>query len=195
MTAPSLEGKCLPAVHQRISSDFPPAPLFFGGAIAIFIVVATLAGIHDGRNTRYSQAVLIPDVAPSVADGPGGRAAEVRSGPLAMMVTEVTATASAGDSQLSQAAPGRHLVVGVRVVNDGADAERFEPAIQQLVAGDQVLGADQDASQPLLGADLGPGESVVASIMFDVPDGVEPSAILLRDSPTATGAQVSLSQD
>lgn len=119
----------------------------------------------------------------------------MRSGPLAMTVTEVTATATAGDSQLSQAASGRHLVVGVRVVNDGADAERFEPAIQQLVAGDQMLGADPNASQPLLGADLGPGDSVVASIAFDVPDGAEPSAILLRDSPTATGTQVSLPQE
>ncbi|MBA0045971.1 DUF4352 domain-containing protein [Mycobacteroides sp. LB1] len=192
MTQPSLEGQNGVAARHHLSSNFPAAPMIFGGVIAIFLVIATLAGIEDGRNPRYPRSALVPDVAPVEPEGRADLGREARSGQLAIAVTEVTVSDALGDPRLPQTVQVGHVLVGVRVVNDGADGERFEPAMQQLVVGDQTFGADREASLPLLGADLGPGDSVVASIAFDVPAGAEPSAIILRDSLTDTGTQVSL---
>ncbi|MUM19812.1 hypothetical protein BI330_23595 [Mycobacterium sp. CBMA 623] len=175
------------------AGNFPAAPMIFGGVIATCIVVATLVGIEDGRNFSGSRSTLVHEVASVTPDG-GVLRREVRVGQLAVAVTDVTASPVTGDPALPQAVQGGHVLVGVRVVNDGDTPQRFEPAIQQLVAGDQTFGADQTASQPLLGADLGPGDSVVASIAFDIPAGAEPSAIILRDSLTTPGTQVSVAE-
>ncbi|WP_078327903.1 DUF4352 domain-containing protein [Mycobacteroides salmoniphilum] len=193
MTRPSLEGENGAAGLYLVSGNFPVAPMLFGVVIATFIVVATLVGIEDGRNFSASGSPLVHEVA-SVAPEGGGPGREARAGQLALAVTEVTASPAAGDPGLAQNDEGGHVLVGVRVINDGDVPHRFEPAIQQLVAGDQTFGADQAASQPVLGADLGPGDSIVASIAFDIPAGAEPSAIILRDSVTAPGTQMSLAE-
>ncbi|WP_078323343.1 DUF4352 domain-containing protein [Mycobacteroides salmoniphilum] len=193
MTRPSLEGENRAAALYLGSGNFPVAPMLFGGVIATFIVVATLVGIEDGRNFNASGSSLVHQVASVTPDG-GGPGREARAGQLALAVTDVTASPAAGDPGLAQNDTGGRVLVGVRVINDGDIPQRFEPAIQQLVAGDQTFGADQTASQPVLGADLGPGDSVVASLAFDIPAGAEPSAIILRDSVTAPGTQVSLAE-
>ncbi|MFA4080626.1 DUF4352 domain-containing protein [Mycobacteroides salmoniphilum] len=196
MTRPSLEGENGAAALYLGSGNFPVAPMLFGGVIATFIVVATLVGIEDGRNFSASGSTLVHDVASVTPGGgrDGGPGREARAGQLALAVTDVTASPAAGDPGLAQNDAGGRVLVGVRVINDGDVPQRFEPAIQQLVAGDQTFGADQTASQPVLGADLGPGDSIVASLAFDIPAGAEPSAIILRDSVTAPGAQVSLAE-
>ncbi|WP_078314502.1 DUF4352 domain-containing protein [Mycobacterium sp. D16Q16] len=190
MTQPSLEGETGTALYYG-SGNFPAAPMMFGGVIATFIVVATLVGIEDGRNFSASRPTLVQEVASVTPEGEGpGR--QAHAGQLALAVTDVTASPVAGDLSLTQTEQSGHVLVGVRVINDGDAPQRFEPAIQQLVVGDQTFGANPTVSQPVLGADLGPGESIVASIAFDVPEGAEPSAIILRDSVTAAGTQVSL---
>lgn len=193
MTQPSLEGENGAAALYLGSGNFPLAPMMFGGVIATFIVVATLVGIEDGRNVNTSRSTLIHEVASVTPEGgvPGRGA---RAGQLALAVTDVTSSRAAGDPGLAQAGEGDHVLVAVRVSNDGDVPQRFEPAIQQLVAGDQTFGADQTASQPVLGADLGPGESIDASLAFDVPAGAEPSTIILRDAVTSPGTQVSLAE-
>lgn len=190
MIQPSLEGEAGLAQFYR-GGDFPAVPMLFGGVITIFIVVATLMGLDDGRNISIPRSMPVGEVA-SVMPEAADLGHEGRSGQLAIAVTDVTTYLVAGDPGLPQTAQGGHVLVGVRVINDGADRQRFEPAIQQLVAGDQTVGADQSASQPALGADIDPGDSIVASIAFGVPEGVEPSAIILRDSPAASGIQLSL---
>lgn len=191
MTRPSLEGENGVAALYHGSGNFPAAPMMFGGVIATFIVVATLVGIEDGRNFSASRSPLVHDVASVTpeGDGPGRQA---RAGQLALAVTGVTASPAAGDLALPQTEESGHVLVGVRVINDGDAPQRFEPAIQQLVVGDQTFGANPTVSQPVLGADLGPGDSIVASIAFDIPAGADPSAIILRDSATAPGTQMSL---
>ncbi|MGH3955141.1 MAG: DUF4352 domain-containing protein [Mycobacterium sp.] len=193
MTQPSLEGEAGVAVLYRGSGNFPAAPMMFGGVIAAFIVVATLVGIQDGRNFNTSRSALVHEVASVTPEG-GGPGREARAGQLALAVTDVTAYLVSGDPELPQYEQGGHVLVGVRVINDGDAPQRFEPAIQQLVVGDQTFGADQTASQPVLGADLGPGDSIVASLAFDIPAGAEPSAIILRDAVTSPGTQVSLAE-
>ncbi len=193
MTQPSLESeKSLTAVY-RGGGDFPAVPMMFGAVIAAFIVVATMVGIKDGRNFSASRSASAHEVASVTPEGADlGR--EVRAGQLALVVTDVTAPSATGDPRLPQATQGDRVLVGVRVINEGEAPQRFEPAIQQLIVGDESFGADQTFSQPMLGADLGPGDSLVASIAFDIPAGAEPSAIILRDSLTTPGAQVSLAE-
>ncbi|AMW21546.1 DUF4352 domain-containing protein [Mycobacteroides chelonae] len=190
MTQPSLEGQGGIAHFSR-GGDFPAAPMLFGGVIATFIVVATLLGLDDGRNISIPRSMPVSEVA-SVTPEAADLGHQGRSGQLAIAVTDVTAYLVAGDPGLPENAQGGHVLVGVRVINDGTDRQRFEPAIQQLVAGDQTVDADQNASQPVLGADIDPGNSIVASIAFNLPEGAEPSAIILRDSPAAPGTQLSL---
>lgn len=193
MTQSSLRAENGSAAHLRSSGNFPAAPMIFGGVIATLVVVATLLGIKDDRNFSQRRATLASGVAPVAPEG-GVLAHEARSGQLAIAVTGVTAAGVVGDPLQPEPAQGGHVLVGVRVINDGDDEQRFEPAIQQLIVGDQTIDADQEASVPVLGADLGPGDSVVASIAFDVPAGAEPSAIVLRDSATAPGTQLSLAE-
>ncbi len=191
MTQHSLESEKRLAPAYCGGGDFPAVPMMFGAVIAAFIVVATMVGIRDGRNFSASRSAPVHEVA-SVAPGGADLGHEVRAGQLALVVTDITAPWETGDPRLPQATQGDRVLVGVRVINEGEAPQRFEPAIQQLIVGDESFGADQMSSQPMLGADLGPGDSVVASIAFDIPAGAEPSAIILRDSLTTPGAQVSL---
>ncbi len=192
MTQHSLEGEAGIAHFSR-GGDFPAVPMMFGGVIAIFIVVATLLGLDDSRNIGTLRSMPVSEVA-SVTPEAADLGHQGRSGQLAIAVTDVTAYLVAGDPGLPQTTQGGHVLVGVRVINDGDAPQRFEPAIQQLVVGDQTFGADQTASEPVLGADLGPGDSIVASLAFDIPAGAEPSAIVLRDTVTSPGTQVSLAE-
>lgn len=144
----------------------------------------------------------------SQGNGPGatGQAAaarigtEVRDGDFAFVVTKVeTGIHQLGSGAWSTKAQGEFILVRVTVTNIGKESAMFSGSSQKLFdeAGREFEADSGSAAMYIPDSEsflnkINPGNSVKATVVFDVPTGLKPAAIELHDSPFSGGATVSL---
>lgn len=141
------------------------------------------------------------DAAAEPADAPAeaGIGDPVRDGKFEFTVTEVeTGVAEVGDEFLSEEAQGQFVLVHMTVSNIGDEAQMLHGDNQTLLDTEgREHSANTSAAIYLDGAetflnDINPGNSVDATVVFDIPADAEPAAIELHDSMFSGGVTVSL---
>jgi hypothetical protein len=107
--------------------------------------------------------------------------------------------ASVGQGLGRQTASGQFCLLGIEVVNAGAEGRSFEAGHQYLLdaAGRRhsVNGAATwayDGSARLINRQLNPGQRIEGTLVYDVAEGVEPVQAELHDSPFSGGVKVDL---
>ena len=137
-------------------------------------------------------------VAFSVADrAHGAESVDARTGDLAFVVHRVETTDVIADPEYptdNVSADGRFVVVKLTVINTSDDREVFHAAFSTLSDGAAQYEVEPAAWHYVGNADraLGPRESIEAALVFDVPRGADPRAIVLRTEPASTGVSVPL---
>jgi hypothetical protein len=135
--------------------------------------------------------------APAELPGVGDTTAD---GTFEFTVTQVElGVARVGDDMFGQDAQGQFVLVHMRVVNIGDDAQYFDGSSQTLVdTQDRRHSADTGAAIYLGDANsflnqINPGNQVEGVVVFDVPADAQLASIELHDSPFSGGVTVSLS--
>jgi hypothetical protein len=136
------------------------------------------------------------DPAPALVAGIGD---QVQDGAFAFTVTEVETRESLGSGVLTSDAEGSYVLVHVTVTNIGTEAATFSDSNQTLLDADRrEYSADSGTAVMYLpGSEaflnqINPGNSVDGVLVFDVPEGLAPAAIELRESMFSDGTMVSL---
>ena len=150
------------------------------------------------RTTQDAPDSVKPAQKPADAAGPGvGDPA--RDGKFEFVVQTVTCgKASVGSGFLVQEAQGTFCLIKVQVKNIGDEARTFTGANQKAFAGKveysndtgAELAANEQAATFL--EEINPGNSVAATLVFDVPKGTKLTAIELHDSAFSGGVTVTL---
>lgn len=125
---------------------------------------------------------------------------EVQDGTFSFVVNDTEAGVSeVGGDFLSEEAQGEFIIVDVTVENTGDSAEYFSDSGQQLVDDEgKEYDADSEAgiyiedNESLL-EKINPGNKIDVKLVFDVPEGVEPTTLVLSESVLSDGVEVSLS--
>lgn len=191
-------------------------------ALLVIVVVIVLAAALGGGGEEdapagtpvtdepaVEDAGADDDAAPEDADGAAAEPADapaeagigdpVRDGRFEFTVTEVeTGVAEVGDEFLSEEAQGQFVLVHMTVSNIGDEAQMLHGDNQTLLDTEgREHSANTSAAIYLDGAetflnDINPGNSVDATVVFDIPADAEPAAIELHDSMFSGGVTVSL---
>ena len=134
--------------------------------------------------------------APTPAAGIGD---QVQDGAFAFTVTEVETRESLGSGYLTSEAEGSYVLVHVTVTNVGTEAAMFSDSNQTLLDAERrEYSADSGtAAMYLPGSEaflnqINPGNKVDGVLVFDVPEGLAPAGIELRESMFSDGATVGL---
>jgi uncharacterized protein DUF4352 len=124
---------------------------------------------------------------------------QVQDGSFAFTVTKLETRESLGSGFLTSEAEGSYVLVHVTVTNVGTEAATFSDSNQTLLDADRrEYSADSGTAVMYLpGSEaflnqINPGNSVDGVLVFDVPEGLAPAAIELRESLFSDGATVSL---
>jgi hypothetical protein len=137
------------------------------------------------------------DIAPTASAGIGDT---VQDGSFTFTVTDVkTGVQALGESFLRTEAQGSYVLVDVTVTNVGTEAATFLGGNQTLLDA-QGREFEADSSAALMNVpdsesfftEINPGNSVDGVLVFDVPEGLSPTAIQLHESMFSGGALVSL---
>ncbi|KQU03883.1 hypothetical protein ASG56_10600 [Rhodococcus sp. Leaf7] len=171
------------------------------GAIVVIAVGVNLAsGGQDSSTsgtTSSSQAATEGSSAPAEESAPGIGAA-ARDGKFEFTVQNVErGVASVGDQYTSQTPQGEYVLVTLNVANIGNEQQLFDTSSQKLLDGQgREYSTDTLATvtnDPNLGfSQINPGNSLVATLVYDVPAGTAPSEIELHDSLFSGGVTVSV---
>ncbi|MGA9490014.1 MAG: DUF4352 domain-containing protein [Mycobacterium sp.] len=114
---------------------------------------------------------------------------EVIDGKFAFIVTEVSTSPMFGGTR----ARGVWSIVSIAVRNVGTAPQVFEMAAQSLKESDG-RGHSATLMEPPSVNSIDPGLQVSVRLAFDVPPGVRPTRIVLRESASSPGARVSLAR-
>ena len=114
---------------------------------------------------------------------------EVVDGKFAFIVNEVSSSPTFGDTH----ARGVWLILSMAVRNIGTEPRLFEMAAQSLKESDG-RGHSAALMEPTSVNKIDPGLQMSVRLAFDVPPGVRPTRILLRESASTPGARVDLAQ-
>lgn len=105
-----------------------------------------------------------------------------------------------GSELLGEEAQGQYCKISVSVENTGNQAEYFS-ADSQVVYDDQGREFEADTGAMIyldegddvwLGDDINPGNAIEAGLLFDLPEGVEPATIALKEGIFGSPVEVSL---
>jgi Domain of unknown function (DUF4352) len=136
----------------------------------------------------------------AVSAGDGAAAAhrgEARAGNFAYVVHRVETTDVIADPEFPEhnvTAAGQFVVVKLTATNVSGHRQTLRTAYDTVFDGNTEYGVD-DAAWRYVGAarvDVGPGKSIDAAVVFDVPKGVDLDAIVLRDGRFAESVAVAL---
>jgi len=123
----------------------------------------------------------------------------VRDGKFEFTVTSVKdGVASVGDDVLGQEAQGQFVLVRVTVKNIGDKAQLFDGSSQTAFDADgREFSSDSEAAIYVKGSEsflneINPGNSVKATVVFDVPKGAKLTKVELHDSMFSGGVDVAL---
>jgi hypothetical protein len=122
---------------------------------------------------------------------------EAQAGSFAYVVHRVETTDVIADPEYPEhniTAAGQFVVVKLTATNVSRGRQTFRTAFDTLSDGSTEYQVD-DAAWRYVGAatkDVDPGKSIEAAVVFDVPKGVDPDVIVLRDRRFAEGVAVAL---
>jgi hypothetical protein len=191
----------------------PPAPpkkkrgrtlLIIAGVVVALGVVSRLGSGDATAPTTVTTADSSTGTVADARNAAGGQQAgigtEVRDGDFSFTVTGVEpGVQTLGKGAWSTQAQGEFVLVRVTVTNVGSESTMFSGANQKLLD-DQGRTFDADSggaamyvpdSESFLNR-INPGNSVKATVVFDVPAGLKPTAVELHDSMFSSGSTVSL---
>ena len=114
---------------------------------------------------------------------------EVVDGKFAFIVNDI----SSSPTFAYTSARGVWLIVSMAIRNIGTEPRIFEMAAQSLKESDG-RGHSAALMEPQSVNKIDPGLQVSVRLAFDVPPGVRPTRILLRESADTPGARVNLAQ-
>ena len=114
---------------------------------------------------------------------------EVIDGKFAFIATDISSSPTFD----SKSARGVWWILSMAVRNVGTEPRFFEMAAQSLMDGDG-RGHSATLMEPPLANKIDPGLQVSVRLAFDVPPGVRPQQIVLRESASSPGAPVKLVQ-
>jgi eukaryotic-like serine/threonine-protein kinase len=185
----------------------PPRPRRRRGIVTLPGWTAPPRRRRWGRRLVVAAAVLVLlAVANAVGDagrradrGPAGLGDPVRDGQFQFVVRSVACGArSVGQGFVRRAALGQFCLVALGVENTGAEGRTFGGGQQYLFDNsgrrhdpDLVATASQGGGQ-LLSTHLNPGQRLAGTLVYDVPDPVEPVRVELHDGALSRGASVIL---
>ena len=144
-------------------------------------------------------ANAVGDAARRADPGPAGVGDPVRDGQFQFVVRSVDCGArSVGQGFGRQQALGQFCLVALQAENTGAEGRTFAGGQQYLFdrAGkrhDPDLAATaRHGGGRLLSTHLNPGQRLAGTLLYDVPERVEPARVELHDAPFSGGASVML---
>src|SRR5262249_53315686 len=102
-----------------------------------------------------------------------------------------------GQGLLGRDAQGQFCIVSLSVSNIGRQARDFAAGNQKLAFNGRLYSAEiwgtvVGGSPALLSSLVNPGNRIAGSLVFDVPEDVRPTEIILHDSPFSGGVRVAL---
>ncbi|MGU3435073.1 DUF4352 domain-containing protein [Actinomycetes bacterium M1A6_2h] len=172
------------------------------GVLIILVVVFNLAtgGKDPSPDTSAVQTSSAADAPAASAPAPAepGIGASVRDGKFEFVVQNIQpGVMSVGGEYTSQTPQGEYILVTLSVANIGDRQQLFDITSQKLLdaagrqfSADTVATITNDPNISL--TQINPGNSVVATLVFDVPAGTSPAEIELHDSLFSGGATISL---
>jgi hypothetical protein len=156
----------------------------------------TLGRMSFGRPGRFAPLLFVPVVVFLAScglfhttSGSAGIGREVVDGKFAFIVTDISSSPTFG----STSARGVWWIVSMAVRNVGTEPRFFEMAAQSLTDS-EGRGHSATLMEPPLANKIDPGLQVSVRLAFDVPPGVRPQRIVLRESHSSPGAPVNLVQ-
>ncbi|APA97278.1 Non-specific serine/threonine protein kinase [Nocardia seriolae] len=183
--------------------------------LAGIVVLCGIGGALGGKNTKTAHSQ-----SPSAATAPGGNTpaaaspnptttekppvpglnTPVRDGKFEFIVTDIqTGIKEVGTNPyLQKTAQGAYPIVSITVRNIGKSPYGFSPSDQYVYDAQNRKFANDTAaalnlqSDTSLYANLNPGNSITAQVVFDLPADSLPDHIVLHDSMFSGGATVSL---
>lgn len=168
-----------------------------GGCAACVAVIGHNSGAPSSTSSAPATAGGTPGT--KIAAPPPGIGQEVRDGKFAFTVAGVTNSKTVPDDPSEpKTAQGVYVIVSMTVKNIGDRAQGYYGNNQKLIdsqgrqfspdsMADIALNGDND------GTDINPGNQIKVSVAFDVPDGTQPTQVVLHDSAYSGGVNVNLS--
>jgi hypothetical protein len=156
----------------------------------------TVSRMSFGCRGRFAPLLFVPVVVFLASCGvlhrtsaSAGVGQEVVDGKFAFIVNDVSTSPTFGDTH----ARGVWLILAMAVRNIGTEPRSFEMAAQSLKESDG-RGHSAAKMEPPSVNTIDPGLQVSVRLAFDVPPGVRPTRILLRESASTPGTRVNLTQ-
>lgn len=196
-----------PAPPPGVGQPAKPAPqkksdkkLILGvGAVAVVLVaIGSNVGNDGDKKTAVSESSTAASVSsPAKPSKPAGPAvapagSSVRDGKFEFQVLGVDRSATKEGIFNPEQAKGEFFVVKLRVTNIGDEARTFWGSNQKLIVNGNKYEASSSLSDDGFRQDINPGLSVNTKVMFDIPPGAVPEAIVCHDSAFSGGAQLAL---
>ncbi|WP_405135728.1 DUF4352 domain-containing protein [Nocardia sp. NBC_01388] len=212
---PYPQGPNLPP-YQYPAAPPPRKSNAFKIILVVIVGIIALCGIGGaltGKSSKNSQSTSTPFVTtpaavqspvatqpPAPAPVTAGLNTPVRDGKFEFVVTEIhSGVKTLGDNQfLRKTAQGAYSIVSITVTNTSDKPYGFSPSSQYVFdAKNRKFSNDGAAAMNLqadtsLYADLNPGNTITAQVVFDLPTDSTPDHIVLHDSMFSGGATVSL---
>ncbi|GAB0102562.1 DUF4352 domain-containing protein [Nocardia sp. JMUB6875] len=195
----------------------PPQPPKKSNALKIILIVLAAivvacgaGGALSGKGEKTARPTTPATVASGTPDTSSGGApvkppapglnTPVRDGKFEFVITEIqSGVKELGDNQfLRKTAQGAYTIVSITVRNISNVPYGFSPGNQYVFdTKNRKFGNDAAAAINLqadtsLYADINPGNSITAQVVFDLPADSEPDHIVLHDSMFSGGTTVSL---
>jgi hypothetical protein len=156
----------------------------------------TVGRMSFGRPGRFAPLLFVPVVVFLASCGlfhstsaSAGIGREVVDGKFAFIVTDISSSPTFG----STSARGVWWIVSMAVRNAGTGPQFFEMAAQSLMDSDG-RGHSATLMEPPSVNKIDPRLQMSVRLAFDVPPGVRPKKIVLRESANSSGALVNLVQ-
>jgi hypothetical protein len=134
----------------------------------------------------------------TLGQAPPGLHTPVRDGQFQFVVTSVSCGhQNVSRGLLNRTAQGQYCLVAMNVSNIGKDVRVFADAFQKAMGPGGTYGTDGAAGFIVNGGGsswntVNPGNSVVATIVFDIPTTATITDVELHDGPFSGGVRVSL---
>jgi Domain of unknown function (DUF4352) len=156
----------------------------------------TVGRMSFGRRGRFAPLLFVPAVVFLASCGlfhatsaSAGMGQEVIDGKFAFIATDISSSPTFD----STSARGVWWIVSMAVRNVGTEPRFFEMAAQSLMDSDG-RGHSATLMEPPLANKIDPGLQMSLRLAFDVPPGVRPKKMVLRESASSPGAPVTLVQ-
>ncbi|MBY6414338.1 DUF4352 domain-containing protein [Rhodococcus sp. BP-252] len=163
-------------------------------ALIVLVIVVTAVNSGSGDTSPSSPGASAPEATEPVV----GLGTPVRDGKFEFVVTGAQpGVPSVGQEFLTETAQGEYVLVTMSVRNIGDQAQSFTTSAQKLLDGQgrQYSVADMATivlDQGIAFEQINPGNSIEATIVFDVPVGTVPTQIELHDSLLSGGVTIGL---